>query len=133
MINSSAKGRVGERAWANKLTSWGIEAKRGQQHKGGPNSPDVITPGLAIHWEVKYGYPITAMHPGTALLKNAMEQATSECVLNRPVVWKRPVVAWKPKGSSVWLLTWEGRGRVMLTAIATRELVLRLSDRDAPV
>lgn len=52
MTNSRAKGAKGEREWANVLKEHGYEARRGQQYKGGSDSPDVIgLPG--IHQEVK--------------------------------------------------------------------------------
>lgn len=52
MTNSRTKGAVGEREWANVLKEHGYEARRGQQYKGGSDSPDVIgLPG--IHQEVK--------------------------------------------------------------------------------
>ena len=53
MTNSIAKGKKGEREWANFLKDHGYEnARRGQQFKGGGDSPDVLgLPG--IHQEVK--------------------------------------------------------------------------------
>ena len=53
MTNSIAKGKKGEREWANVLKEHGYkEARRGQQYKGGGDSPDVVgLPG--IHQEVK--------------------------------------------------------------------------------
>lgn len=50
MTNSVEKGKVGERELAIKLREHGfVGAARGQQHKGGPGSPDVIgAPGLHI-------------------------------------------------------------------------------------
>ncbi len=41
-INSRQKGAGGERELAHVLTDHGIEARRGQQHAGGVESPDVI-------------------------------------------------------------------------------------------
>ena len=36
------------------LTAEGFDARRGQQHRGGPDSPDVIVPSLpSIHFEAK--------------------------------------------------------------------------------
>lgn len=49
---SRDKGARGERELASKLREYGYDAKRGQQHKGGPDSPDVSgLPG--VHIEVK--------------------------------------------------------------------------------
>jgi len=48
-INSRAKGAAGERELANYLKTRGFEAKRGQQFKGGADSPDVVgLPGFHI-------------------------------------------------------------------------------------
>jgi len=53
MTNSIAKGKAGEREWANFLKEHGYkDARRGQQFKGGGDSPDVVgIPG--VHQEVK--------------------------------------------------------------------------------
>ena len=51
-INSRSKGAIGERELAALLREWGYGAQRGQQFKGGPESPDVAgVPG--VHFEVK--------------------------------------------------------------------------------
>ena len=51
---SRRKGAVGERELAAVLTAEGFDARRGQQHRGGPDSPDVIVPSLPrIHFEAK--------------------------------------------------------------------------------
>lgn len=52
MVNSREKGAAGERELANILKAHGFDARRGQQHSGSPDSPDVIgIPG--VHIEVK--------------------------------------------------------------------------------
>lgn len=51
-INSKQKGARGEREFAAFLTERGYEARRGQQFKGGEDSPDVLT-NLPFHFEVK--------------------------------------------------------------------------------
>ena len=52
MTNSRRKGKEGELEWAKFLRSHGYDAHRGQQYKGGGDSPDVTgLPG--IHQEVK--------------------------------------------------------------------------------
>lgn len=54
--NSCNKGKVGERAAAAYLTSLGFPATRGQQHRGGPDSPDVLCQALkGWHFEIKFG------------------------------------------------------------------------------
>lgn len=53
MVNSRQKGARGEREWRDFLVAHNIWAKRGQQHAGGPDSPDVISELDWVHWEVK--------------------------------------------------------------------------------
>ena len=52
--NSREKGKRGEREWAKflNLICPGANARRGQQFKGTPESPDVVS-DLPFHWEVK--------------------------------------------------------------------------------
>lgn len=52
-INSRAKGCRGEREACELLRSHGIEARRGQQFRGSPDSPDVVTSLTGFHCEVK--------------------------------------------------------------------------------
>lgn len=52
-INSRTKGCVGEREFAELLRSLGIDARRGQQHSGSPDSPDVVHNLTGVHIEVK--------------------------------------------------------------------------------
>ena len=52
-VNSNAKGKVGERDWAEYLRGQGYEARRGQQFCGSPDSPDVVSSVPGVHWEVK--------------------------------------------------------------------------------
>lgn len=48
-INSRAKGAAGERELANFLKEHGYDTRRGQQFKGGAESPDVVgLPGFHI-------------------------------------------------------------------------------------
>ena len=52
--NSRRKGKTGELEFVKVLKEHGLEARRGQQFKGGDDSPDVICEGLPdIHFEVK--------------------------------------------------------------------------------
>lgn len=54
MINSRNKGAQGERELANWLTARGYTARRGQQHAGGQDSPDIVCDKLRdFHHEVK--------------------------------------------------------------------------------
>lgn len=53
--SSREKGKRGERQAAKALaTHLGVEARRGVQYAGGPNSPDVHHNLPGVHFEVKY-------------------------------------------------------------------------------
>lgn len=68
---SRQKGKRGEREFAALLRAHGLEARRGVQYRGGPDSPDVVCEALPIHWEVKRTEQL-ALYP-------ALEQARTEC------------------------------------------------------
>lgn len=53
MTHSRNKGKRGELEWAAYLTELGYEARRGQQYRGGPASPDIIGGIPGTHAEVK--------------------------------------------------------------------------------
>lgn len=54
MVNSRAKGAQGEREFAHFISDLlGIQARRGQQFSGSPESPDVVTEIEGVHHEVK--------------------------------------------------------------------------------
>lgn len=78
---SKRKGKVGEREAAKELSRlFRIDAKRGVQYQGGPESPDVVgLPG--IHVEVKRCESLSVY--------TAMEQAISDAGDNLPVVLHR--------------------------------------------
>lgn len=50
---SRRKGATGERDWAQFLRDNGIEARRGVQFSGRPDSPDVVSDLAGLHCEVK--------------------------------------------------------------------------------
>jgi len=89
-MNSRDKGKRGEREWAEFLRSLGFaDARRGQQHRGGPDSPDVTgVPG--IHFEVKRTEALR--------LRDAMEQAATDCGEALPAVAHR-------RNRDEWLVT----------------------------
>jgi hypothetical protein len=90
-INSRAKGQRGERAWRDELRARGLTAARGQQHKGGVDSPDVECPDLPdVHFEVKC---VEALN-----IHNAIAQAI------RDAGHKTPVVVHK-RNRGEWLVT----------------------------
>lgn len=71
-MNSRTKGNVGEREWAKWLRDnlGCADACRGQQHRGGPDSPDVRNGIPGTHCEVKRVERLN--------LEAAMEQAEDE-------------------------------------------------------
>lgn len=59
MINSRQKGKRGELELVRLLKARGYHARRGQQFRGGPGSPDVVVDERSrLHIEVKYGAKI---------------------------------------------------------------------------
>ena len=93
MKNGCKKGKVGERELAHYLTKLGFPSTRGQQHKGGPGSPDVICETLDhVHIECKRNEGIGLC---TKLLDDAMAQATRDAGTKHPCVfWRRNNQAW---------------------------------------
>ena len=101
-VNSCRKGKLGERAWAKKLTELGFPASRGQQHKGGPNSPDVVCESLpGVHFEVKFG--VKGLDLGTKAMDKVMQKARDDCSGTQVAI-----LAWKPNGCSHWRMTYVG-------------------------
>lgn len=79
---SRRKGKRGERELAAALTAEGFPSTRGQQHRGGPGSPDVLVPSLpGIHWECKRAERLS--------LYDALAQAKSEAGDKLPIVAHR--------------------------------------------
>ena len=77
---SREKGKRGERELASALSQFGYNARRGQQFKGGSNSPDVEgLPG--IHIEVKRTERLN--------LYDAMSQAKRDAGNKMPIVAHR--------------------------------------------
>ena len=80
-INSRSKGARFEREIAAWLRdTFGVEARRGQQFAGGPDSPDVIG------WP---GVHIEAKHVEKLNIEKAMRQAKRDSGGNLPVVIHR--------------------------------------------
>ena len=79
---SRRKGKRGELELASLLTAEGFPATRGQQHRGGPDSPDVIVPTLpGIHFEAKRTERLS--------LYDAVAQAKSDAGDKLPVIGHR--------------------------------------------
>jgi len=80
---SRDKGKRGEREAAAELGALlGVAARRGAQHRGGPESPDVVLDGVAIHVEAKRSERLSLY----AALAQADEDAPQDSV---PIVWHR--------------------------------------------
>ena len=99
-VNSRAKGKRGELEFAHALTALGYPATRGQQRKGGEDSPDVICEGLSwVHWEVKFMATCQMFSPAQVAQWEA--QATRDCGT------KHPVIAHRWNGArSWWVRVW---------------------------
>jgi Holliday junction resolvase len=90
-MNSKEKGKRGEREWATYLTDLGFAARRGQQFRGGPDSPDICGGIDGTHAEVK--------RVERLLLHDAMQQAVGEAG-----VGEVPYVASR-RNRGEWLVT----------------------------
>lgn len=124
-VNSIRKGKHGEREAAKYLRSLGFDCRRGQQHAGGPESPDVVgIPG--IHIEVKFG--VKGMDLGTMLHGDAISQSKREADDDESwcVLWKRP-------HTRQWLLTVGLDGFVTTTTatLSTDEEIARWLEYNA--
>jgi len=79
---SRRKGCRGEREAADAIQQlFGVEARRGCQYHGGPDSPDVQTAIAGVHWEVKRCESLR--------LYAALDQAIADAGSNIPVVLHR--------------------------------------------
>jgi hypothetical protein len=80
---SRQKGKRGERECAAELGQLlGVDARRGVQFQGGPDSPDVVLDGVAIHVEAKRVERLQ--------LWAAIEQAKKDSPPGKtPVVWHK--------------------------------------------
>ena len=79
------KGKRGERECAaelNELLGSSVNARRGVQYQGGPDSPDVVLDGVPIHVECKRTESLS--------IYTAMEQAKADAKEgSTPIVWHR--------------------------------------------
>ena len=79
---SRQKGKRGEREAAAELGQLlGVDARRGVQYQGGPDSPDVVLDGVNVHVECK--------RTETLSIYTAIEQATADAGGKVPIVWHR--------------------------------------------
>ena len=93
MVNSKQKGKKGELEVANILKNeYGLNARRGQQFSGSPDSPDVICEELAdTNIEVKRDEHLN--------IEKAMQQST-----NDSKDMKTPIVVHRKNGEK-WKVT----------------------------
>lgn len=84
MVSSRAKGQRGEREWGGFLREHLAcpDAIRGQQHRGGPDAPDVLNGIPGTHSEVKRTEALR--------LWDALDQAVSDAGEAVPYVAHRP-------------------------------------------
>jgi hypothetical protein len=89
-INSCLKGKKGERLAAKLINDLfpGAEARRGQQFKGTPDSPDVISNLPGVHIEIKNAQ---RMMPYGWLKQTELERGVGEVGL---VMMKRNNLPW---------------------------------------
>lgn len=116
-MNSRAKGQRGEREWAAWLRDnlGCTEARRGQQHRGGPDSPDVLGGIAGTHCEVKLVEKLS--------LYAAMDQAVREAGENAV-----PYVAHR-RNRKPWLVIVQAHDLLaFVRAVATRQNVERLTE-----
>lgn len=95
-VNGNAKGKEGERELARVLTELGYPASRGQQFKGGTDSPDVVCESLGdYHLEVKRTKTCGLFSP--SLLADWDAQARQDAGQQRT-----PLVVHRWNGSRQW-------------------------------
>lgn len=106
-LKSRNKGKRGEREAVSFLKSIGFEDARRTQQYNGDGDSDVVCPESLphVHIEVKYGYDRNKFDLGSALLSDAVTQATEDCTENMV-----PVVLWRPKGCRAWRMTYPTLG-----------------------
>jgi Holliday junction resolvase len=80
-MNSCQKGKCGEREAAEWLREHGIDARRGRQFSGSPESPDVVADLPGFHLEVKRCEALR-LYP-------ALAQAMADAGASVPVVLHR--------------------------------------------
>lgn len=92
-INSRAKGARGERELASAIsTTFGIDARRGRQFSGSPDSPDVATGFKNVHIECK--------RVENLCLSKAYRQAVRDAGSKIPVVIHR-------KNNEPWMISYK--------------------------
>ncbi len=105
-VNSRAKGKRGELELAKTLTALGYPAERGQQRRGGEDSPDVICPPLA-------GFHIECKVTATCQMHSPAQLAEWDAQARRDAgQFRTPLVVHRWNGCRTWwvrVLTQERR------------------------
>ena len=125
-VNSCQKGKRVERQAAAFLRGLGFDARRGQQHAGGADSPDVAVADLpGVHFQIK---GVASMDLGTVALTSALAQATRDAGPD-----KLPVCLWRPLRKP-WRLSWIEHGNETTTTgdDAIRATLARLNASPPP-
>ena len=105
---SRNKGKVGEREVVAMLKDYEFEARRGQQFRGGDDSPDIIHDIRNVHIEVKRTEQFN--------LYKAMEQAGEDKESNeRPVIFHR-------KNGRKWMVVLEAEHYLLLEQLYIRRM-----------
>ena len=115
-INARQKGKRIELEACSYLRALGFRSvQRGQQFRGGADSPDVKCADLpVIHFEIKGDESVRL---GTQALVDALCQSYEECD-----VWQYPVVLWKNNRTG-WRLTFLAYGpTVTVTVCGDRDI-----------
>lgn len=90
-VNSCKKGKAGERELAHALRTYGFESRRGQQHAGGNDSPDVVSSLPMTHIECK--------RTRSLKIYDALAQARMDSPPN-----KTPAVFWRGNHGPGWVV-----------------------------
>jgi|GEM_PF-548160 len=106
-FGSKRKGARGERMLASILSEAGFPARRGQQFKGGEDSPDVICPRLARwHWESKFAEQLR--------FRDWLAQAEGD------------------SGGKPWIIAWKRKFGPWLAVMKLEDLLDLIRDRLPP-
>lgn len=102
MKNSRRKGQRGERELAALLSYHGFPARRGQQYKGGPESPDIESPTMSM-----LGFHIECKRSETLRLSEWLAQVDKEKGNKCPLVfWKKNNHPWVVLTDAEAFLDW---------------------------
>lgn len=117
-INSCQKGKREERAARDAWRAAGIDARRGRQFSGSPDSPDVITGIDSIHVEVK-GCEVTDIY---GWLDQAQRDVEKDVIRTGSLAQRLPIVQHRKKRKPwVIILTFDNFIRLLRETNRIRE------------